>query len=372
MRVLLRLGQAQVAHALTGPDFGQDVLEGRSGEGHGERELPLVLGEGDELEDRRGAPGELRETWLRQGPGELAGAVGSEVEEDGRVAVADGARGPAVAQDDRRLDELVRFAAGIGRFDRLAGRRGRPSLAADQGRVGPGDAIPAAVAVHRKVTPRNGGHRGPVRRGRAFELLEIAQRGLRRGVPAIGEDVDAGSGHPFPGGELEERMEVSLLRMHAPVGEQTEQMQGRAVLPGVAARRRERGVGEEAPVAHGEIDAQLVLGHHAPGAEVQVPDLGVAHESCRQTHRLTGRRERRPPEIPPPPVEHRRARACDRVARAVGGFPPAIADEEDDGRSAPRHPAGRAAGGRGEGAAVSRRAGSVRRWRSASTCMYVM
>ena len=47
---------------------------------------------------------------IDQGVGQLAGAIGAEVEVDHHVAVADRA---VDAVDDRRLDELVVLAAGV-------------------------------------------------------------------------------------------------------------------------------------------------------------------------------------------------------------------------------------------------------------------
>ena len=94
---------------------------------------------------------------------------------------------------------------------------------------------------------------------------------------------------------------------------------------------------EEGAVGDRGVDPGQVLEDRASGAEVQMPDLGVAHLAGRQTDGVLGRAEGRVRPVPPEPAPDRHRGRRDRVGRGVVADPEAIEDDEDDG---PR-PAGR-------------------------------
>ncbi len=369
MRVLLGLGQAQVRDAGIGPDVREDARQVARGECDGQAEVAFVLGEADEVGPRRLRPREVRERRFRQGAGELTGAVGAEVEEDDGVAVANRPDGLALLDDDRRLEELVGLVPGVGGLDGLRGARGVEARREHERLVGPRHAIPALVAIHRVVAPRDARDpAAPLRQG-LLQAFEVAARGAGRRVAAVGEGVHADARHAGARGELEEALEMPLVRVHAAVREQAHQVERRAARLRLPDRLRESRVLEERPVAQGEVDPKKVLRDHPAGAERQVPDLGVAHHAGRQSDGFAGGLEQRPRILGEPAVVDRRARPGDGVALGRRRMAPAVADQKQDRTVLQAGGAGRRGAGCGLGARVGR---GRRRSRSETTCMYAM
>ena len=118
------------------------------------------------------------------------------------------------------------------------------------------------------------------------------------------------------------------MRVDAALRDEAEQMDGAAALLGPLERSHERRVLEERAVADGGVHALQVLEEDPPGADRQMPDLGVAHLPGREADRLTGCRERRVRELAPEPVEDRRARQLDGVAGTGRSAAPAVEDDE--------------------------------------------
>ncbi len=92
VRVLLGLGDVELAQALLGEDVGQDVSGEVLGVGDGRGNRRVVLRQADEMQLRTHRAIESLERVVGEGPRDLARAVRSEVEEDQRVAVAEGRR----------------------------------------------------------------------------------------------------------------------------------------------------------------------------------------------------------------------------------------------------------------------------------------
>ena len=93
---------------------------------------------------------------------------------------------------------------------------------------------------------------------------------------------------------------------------------------------------EERPVLDRRIDAHQVLEEHPPGADRQVPDLGVAHLAAGQADRLAGRLQRRVRVLGPEPVEDGRVGELDRVPRPGRSKSPPVEDDERYERVAAR------------------------------------
>ena len=195
VRVLLRLGQAQVAEAGGGHHVGEEAVEADGRKGLGQVQRGVVLGHRREVDLREARAREAVEVRLREGARELARAIRAEVEEEDGVAILHGAQRPALAVDDHhRLDELVgdvlRVAALHG-LHRIAVLR---PLAEDDHVPVPPRAIPALVAVHAPVAAAHAGdgHVGAVRLQRLQQLLQlpqVARPGARRGVAAVHQRV---------------------------------------------------------------------------------------------------------------------------------------------------------------------------------------
>ena len=100
--------------------------------------------------------------------------------------------------------------------------------------------------------------------------------------------MDVGLRHPLAPGQLEERVQVLLVAVHAAVGDQPHEVDRAAGRLGLAHRLEQRGDLEEGAVLDGPVDAHQVLVDDPPGAEVGVADLGVAHLPLGQSDGETG------------------------------------------------------------------------------------
>ncbi len=282
-------------------------------EGHGVVPLLVVLGQARVPRDARAERG-----------GELAHAVRAEVEGDDGVARADGRLLP----HGRRGDELVRLAALVGR---ARGVRRHVhvvlALALGEQRDGGARALLALVAVHGVVAaddradPRVAGRVAP-----ALELLEVARAALRQRVAAVRERVHDDVLDAERRAHRDERLDVALARVHAPVADEADEVHA---VRGLEARAQHLVLRERA-VLHGCVDAREVLADDGARPEVQVADLRVAHLPLGQPDRRPARRQLRVRVARPEVVEDRGLRERDRVPRPRLGEPPAVEDDEDD------------------------------------------
>ena len=87
---------------------------------------------------------------------------------------------------------------------------------------------------------------------------------------------------------------------------------------------------EERAVPDRDVHAHQVLEEDAPGADRQVPDLGVPHLPGRQPDGLARGRELRVREALQERVEDGRVGELDRVSRAAAARAPAVEDDERD------------------------------------------
>ena len=88
---------------------------------------------------------------------------------------------------------------------------------------------------------------------------------MRRGIAAVQKRMHHDFGHARGHGGIQHGKKVLDVAVHAAIGKQPQQMHGFiGHLPGGG----ESGVGGEAAVFHGHVDAGDVLRHHAPGADV--------------------------------------------------------------------------------------------------------
>ena len=102
---------------------------------------------------------------------------------------------------------------------------------------------------------------------------------MGRGVAPIRErmDHDALAGEPFLLREPEERVQVLLAAVDAPVRDEPEEVEAATRCHRFSRGRRERGVRRELALLDGEVDAREHLVDDTARADVHVPDLAVAH-----------------------------------------------------------------------------------------------
>ena len=124
--------------------------------------------------------------------------------------------------------------------------------------------------------------------------------------------------------------DVPLVRMHAAGRGQPRDVRRAPARPHLPHESRQRRVGGEAPSAIALSIARQVHPDDPAGADVGVPDLGVAHLPGRQPDVRPMRRQLRVRARRPDPVEVRRPRQRDGVALARRAQAPAIENAEDD------------------------------------------
>ena len=265
--------------------------------------------------------------------GQLSSPVGAEVHVDDRVAVTQGAIDTG---DDRGRYELVRLASDVRRLDRRA-RRGRPLPdPVHDGVVATLDTIPPLVAIHRPIASPHARHPG-VRMHLGQPLLERGDEPAcrrRRRVSSVEQSVDADSRHVLARRELDQREQVSVVRMHTARTDQADGVQP----PGRASPRRggeQGGPREERTVGDRGIDPWQVLEHGLAGADVQVAHLGVAHLPGRQSDGVLGCPQDRVRPACQQPTPNGHPSRGDRVGRHVAPDAEPVDDDEHDG-SRPR------------------------------------
>ena len=323
VRVLLGLGDVKLAAAGRGDDLGQGRLGARLGEGDGVGPALAVGGHRGQVEQRAAAR-ELIEVRLGQGAGHLAGAVGTEVDEDRHVALV----GAVVVADHRRLDELVGLLALIRLLDRLGGGRRMQAAGMDDRVVGELDPLPAGVAVHRVIAAADRGDTAGLAQP-ALELAEVAAAAVGQRVAAVGEGVKDDVGDALLRGELDRRLDVLPAGVDAAVGDEAEQVQAAArAAAGAVAGSQQRLVLEEAAVGDRVVDPGQVLLDDRAGAEVEMADLRVAHLPVGQADVAPLGGEFGVGELRPETIEDRRLGQRDRVAGAGRGKSPAVEDHQ--------------------------------------------
>ena len=282
MRVLLGLGDVELALALLGDHLGEGGVRLPRREGDRVGPAVPVLGHRRHLERAGAAAVELVEVRLAEGPGQLPCPVGPEVDEDERLI----GLGAVVVADHDGLDELVGDLALIGLADRLDGALGPRRPRVDDRVVGALGPVPAAVAIHPPVAAADRADRADVAQP-ALDLLDVAGAGGRQGVAPVGEDVQDELRDPLLPGELDHRLDVLPARVDAAVGDQADRVQ--ATAPGLAGRtagRPQRRVLEEAPVGDRVVDPGQVLLDDRARAEVEV----ARPPSCPSARRAGRRR----------------------------------------------------------------------------------
>ena len=297
VRVLLRLGNAQLLHAKGGDVFAQRVLYVFFGEGYlYAGELRVVNGEADVSRFKeaglsfKGRALGHHEFALRNGAGDLPGPVGAEVEEYHAVALFQKPHGPAVFVYLGGLYKLVCHAILIARFQGVRGVFALYSLAEGEHVVCLFHAVPVVVAVHCVISAA---HRGYL--AAAYPVYLCLQRAheARAGgggnVPAVGKAVHE---HVFQSPSLchlQKGIQVGDVAVHAAVGEQPVKVQLFAVLLCVIHGLYKGGIFKKVAVRYGFGYPRQILVNYPARAHVQVADFAVAHLPVGQAHRKPAR-----------------------------------------------------------------------------------
>ena len=215
---------------------------------------------------------EARKIRIEQSGQDLAYAVGAEVEAEHAVAVAHA----AIVADDRGHHELVAEIVRVGVRDRRAGIRKARALRFHDCADRPWrHALPAVVAIHGVVAAADRRDRNGSRQRRQ-QPRNVLARGSRRRVAAVGESMHD-SRHARLRQNFRQRRGVVLVRMHAARRDQADEVAGAAALAQPLDQALQRRRALDLAVGDGIGDARQVLHHQAPGADIEMADLGIAH-----------------------------------------------------------------------------------------------
>ena len=124
--------------------------------------------------------------------------------------------------------------------------------------------------------------------------------------------------------------EVLIERVHAAVPEQADEVQRAAASLDAATQLDERGRAKELSGLDRLRDADDILWHDAPGAEIQVSHLAVPDLSGGESHGEAGGVEQGVRRLGPQPVPGGRVAQLHGVAIAAGTKAPAIEHDQDD------------------------------------------
>ena len=238
-------------------------------------ERRVVGGHAAVVEPRDGLHSRLGHILLRQDDSQFLGAVVAVVEEYNRVALLDR---PVKAGVDDGLDKLVRHPFVVGLLHCLHHVCGFLALAADELVIGQLDALPTLVAVHGVVAADNRRHT-PCRS--LAMLLQLRYETLAApgvGVAAVHEAVDERAvAQAVVGCQVAQLEEVHERTVHAPVRSQAHEVYALAFVTGVGKGGGHLGVLGYRAVGARAVDLHEVLVDYAPGTDVEMPHLGVAH-----------------------------------------------------------------------------------------------
>ncbi len=191
------------------------------------------------------------------------------------------------------------------------------------------------VAIHPEVATADAPD-GRASRRRGEELLEITPPGAGHRVAAVEHHLDRHARHLFALGEVEQRNQVRVDRVHAARADQPHEMERAAGARHLPALLHEHRINEESAVGDRLRDSHQILLHHSAGAEVEVPHLAVADLAARQADGFAGGLEEGARRVRPESVPGRHRRHRDRVPLALGAISPSVEDEEDDRRGTGR------------------------------------
>ena len=177
----------------------------------------VILRHGDVVEIQR-PHAIFRKGGLRQREGNLAAAVGAEIEAEDNVAVLH--RGQrlvvGVAEDDW-LDKLVGGACGVGGADGVFGVGGVGSCAAHQKVVGQANALPALVTVHGVVASTDACNEAAGLLQVVLQRMDKVDSAVWVRIAAIGEGVDGHARHAGSGGVGAQAFRCSRLLCTPPL-----------------------------------------------------------------------------------------------------------------------------------------------------------
>ena len=293
VRVFFRFGDMQLFQPQRGNILGQSIVDfvGRERDAYvferGIIDGKAHIGRGKEA--RFALEAQLRarlgvrkgKLLLRKHARNLPRAVGTEVEADDAVALADQRDGRAVFGEVGGKDKLIRHARRIGRFRGVRGAAFKAhAFAQSEHIVRLFLAVPVVVAVHGVISARDGSDFTEFKLVElVLQLLEEARARSGGDVSAVRKGVDIYVVETLRFRHFDERVEVFEMAVHPARGDETVKVQLFAArLRGVHGAEKLL-VFKERPVADVLGDLGEILIDDPPRADIEVTHLRIAHLS---------------------------------------------------------------------------------------------
>src|SRR5882757_4572027 len=266
-----------------------------------------------------------------QHPRDLPHAVGAVVKANAGIAIAYRAhRLPSGINHHEWLNKLVGHAVVITLFN--SGKRIAVSSALDpagHGVKGFLFPLPSTIPVHGKVAAAYAGdlaHANFI--DLALQLFEIPNAARGQGIAAVEKGVDKDLLHPLLFCRQQKGVQMRLLRVNAPIGDQAQQVQGASPFAGVLQRLHDHRMPEKFAGANEIVNARDVHVHHSSRADVQVTDFAVTHLPIGQADEVIRSMKQTMRIFRQEPVVTRLTRQCYRIGETLRTITPAIQNGE--------------------------------------------
>ena len=162
-----------------------------------------------------------------------------------------------------------------------------------------------------------------------LQLLQIADRGLRRRVAAIEEGMHRDL-HPGIGDDAGQRRDLVLMRMHPAGRDQPHHMRGAAAFLELADELLQGRQVRDLAFGERLVDARQILQHDPARPDIGVADLGIAHLAVGQPDIVLARIELGVRPAAHQLVPDRGFGPADRIIGAVRPLAPAVEDAQHD------------------------------------------
>ena len=292
------------------------------------------------MASRSAAPGKIAAAFVIQPAvaGErardLANPVRAEVEADARVVISNGRQRLAAAVGaDEGNHEFVGHSLVVGVFHSLhrIGALAAFRVGENHRVIGLGNALPAPVAIHGVVASVHGGDLAAVVFAHLLlQLFQVSRAIGGQSIAPVHESVHEDAVHPVLLGHLQQRVKMSLLRVHAAIGHQAEKMQA----PLAGARMfhciEQHRMREEFAVPDHQINARDVHVDDASRANIEMTNLAVAHLPLGQPNKGTAGMNERVRILPQQAIVGRFAGESDGVGFGFGSVSPAVENGKNE------------------------------------------
>jgi len=243
----------------------------------------IITGHGIILQRQR-LHAQFRHIFLGQHHSNLTKPVRTVIDTDDHIPLLNQSYRTTVLGNHHREYELIGYLRSIGSTDCFHSILKSGSLTGNKQVIGLLHPFPAFVPIH-GIVPAN--HRGDAG-GRFLEVFcksrhkALSAPGVR--IPAIGDGVDKHLLKSEIGSHIAKFVHMRVHGMYPAVGDQTNQMNGFTLIPGIRKCLRQGRILSNAAIFTGQIDLDQILIEDSSGTYVEVSYLGVSHHSVGESH----------------------------------------------------------------------------------------